>query len=63
VPGYRRPNRGQNEYQKKQFRYDPEKDVYVCPAGAALRYGTTDRNGYRHYRSGQDILCGVPGAG
>lgn len=47
VPGYRRPNKGQNDYQKKQFRYDPERDVYVCPAGEELKYGTTDRNGYR----------------
>lgn len=60
VPGYRRPNRGQNEYQKKQFRYDPEKDVYVCPAGAALRYGTTDRNGYRHYRSDRTSCAVCP---
>lgn len=58
VPGYRRPNKGSNEYQKKHFRYDAEQDVYVCPAGALLKYGTTDRNGYRHYRSCQAV-CGV----
>ena len=58
VPGYRRPNKGQNEYQKKQFRYDPEKDVYVCPTGEELRYGTTDRNGYRHYRPDKAVCAG-----
>ena len=60
VPGYRRPNKGQNEYQKKHFRYDPQKDVYVCPAGAELCYGTTDRNGYRHYRSDRAVCTGCP---
>lgn len=51
VPGYRRPKRGQNDYQKKHFSYDAERDLYICPAGNALSYSTTDRNGYRHYRS------------
>lgn len=51
VPGYRRPHKGQNDYQKKHFVYDPARDVYVCPAGELLSYGATDRNGYRHYRS------------
>ena len=60
VPGYRRPNKGQNEYQKKQFTYDPQKDVYVCPAGEELNYGTTDRNGYRHYRSDKAVCAECP---
>ncbi|KFK92266.1 MULTISPECIES: IS1182 family transposase [unclassified Serratia (in: enterobacteria)] len=51
VPGYRRPHKGQNAFQKKHFRYDEKRDVYVCPADALLVYSTTDRNGYRHYRS------------
>uniref|UniRef100_UPI00307641C1 transposase n=1 Tax=unclassified Serratia (in: enterobacteria) TaxID=2647522 RepID=UPI00307641C1 len=50
-PGYRRPHKGQNDFQKKHFRYDEKRDVYVCPADALLVYSTTDRNGYRHYRS------------
>lgn len=58
VPGYRRPNRGQNAYQKKHFTYDPERDVYVCPAAHELTYHTTDRNGYRHYRS-DTTVCGA----
>lgn len=60
VPGYRRPNKGQNDYQKKHFRYDPDKDVYVCPAGSELNYGTTDRNGYRHYRSDKTVCAACP---
>ncbi|WP_261868461.1 transposase, partial [Budvicia aquatica] len=30
---------------------DPNQDVYVCPENKLLIYSTTDRNGYRHYRS------------
>nr|NRN31038.1 IS5/IS1182 family transposase [Photorhabdus heterorhabditis subsp. aluminescens] len=51
VPGYRRPNKGKNDYQKKHFQYDAERDVYVCPAGELLTYSTTDRNGYKHDKS------------
>ncbi|KHS81224.1 IS1182 family transposase [Pectobacterium brasiliense] len=58
VPGYRRPNKGQNAYQKKHFTYDPERDVYICPAEECLTYGTTDRNGYRHYRSDVTLCAG-----
>ncbi|WP_226373479.1 IS1182 family transposase [Pectobacterium quasiaquaticum] len=58
VPGYRRPNKGQNEYQKKHFTYDPTRDVYICPTEKLLTYGTTDRNGYRHYRSDPSLCIG-----
>lgn len=60
VPGYRRPKKGQNEYQKKHFRYDAEHDLYRCPAGARLIYSTTDRNGYRHYRSDKTVCAVCP---
>ncbi|EEP7585834.1 IS1182 family transposase, partial [Salmonella enterica] len=60
VPGYRRPSKGPNDYQKKQFRYDAQKDAYVCPAGEELNYGTTDRNGYRHYRSDKAVCAICP---
>nr|WP_200411905.1 transposase [Virgibacillus salexigens] len=33
------------------YNYDKKRDVYVCPQGEELRYGTTDRDGYRHYKS------------
>ncbi|CAI2017772.1 Transposase domain (DUF772) [Serratia fonticola] len=56
VPGYRRPHKGLNDFQKKHFRYDEARDVYVCPAEELLIYGTTDRNGYRHYRS-EPAVC------
>lgn len=36
---------------KRKFLYQSEEDCYVCPGGQKLLYSTTDRNGYRHYKS------------
>jgi transposase len=36
---------------KKQFTYDKERDCYVCPNGEILTYSTTNRSGYREYKS------------
>lgn len=36
---------------KWQFKYNPAANVYVCPAKQELRYSTTNREGYREYKS------------
>src|SRR5208337_2661426 len=36
---------------KSAYKYDAECDAYQCPGGQALAYATTDRDGYRHYKS------------
>lgn len=36
---------------KSKFRYDPEADVYHCPGDQELTYRTTNRDGYREYKS------------
>ena len=41
---------------KRAFVHEREADVYRCPEGRALAYATTDRDGYRHYRS-DPALC------
>ena len=51
VTGYRRPSHRKGMLRKSAFTYDQEADVYRCPEGQALTYRTTDRKGYRHYRS------------
>jgi hypothetical protein len=38
-------------FRKRQFRYDEENDLYVCPGGQLLVYRTTNREGYRQYHS------------
>jgi transposase len=36
---------------KWRFKYDAEKNVYICPQKHELTYRTTDRLGFRHYKS------------
>jgi transposase len=36
---------------KWRFKYNREKDTYICPQKHELTYSTTDRNGYRMYKS------------
>ncbi|WP_446469153.1 IS1182 family transposase [Xenorhabdus stockiae] len=60
VISYRRPNKGPNRFQKKQFIYDPQQDCYHCPQGETLIYTTTGRQGYRYYRTAAGICQGCP---
>lgn len=38
-------------FSKEQFRYDKEKNVYICPHQQELTYHTTTRTGFRDYKS------------
>ena len=38
-------------YHPWDYKYDPAKDIFVCPHGQELRHTTTDRDGKRAYRS------------
>lgn len=51
VTGYRRPTHRQGFLYKRQYVYEEDIDAYRCPEGQVLKYATTDRNGYRHYKS------------
>jgi len=51
VTGYRRPTHRAGYLYKRDYVYDREKNVYRCPQGQELGYVTTDRTGYRHYKS------------
>lgn len=45
-------SRTKKEFLKKsEFVYDEEYDEYLCPGGHELYYSTTNRNGYREYKS------------
>ncbi|ASG21418.1 IS1182 family transposase [Nitrospirillum viridazoti] len=56
VIGYSRPTHRQGYLRKRDFKYDREVDVYRCPEGQELRYATTNREGYREYKS-DPALC------
>lgn len=56
VIGYRRPNHIKGRLPKRAYLYDRSNDVYRCPGGQELTYRTTNRDGYREYRS-EPALC------
>lgn len=41
----------ENPYYKRDYLYDEYYDCYLCPEGQVLRYATTDREGYKQYKS------------
>jgi transposase len=51
VTGYRRPNKRRDFMAKRRYEYLPGEDAYRCPEGQILPYATTDRAGYRQYKS------------
>lgn len=61
VTGYRRPTPPKpGMMASKAFAYEPEADGYRCPQGQLLRYATTDRSGYRHYKSDPAVCRTCP---
>ncbi len=44
----------------KLFHYEAAADGYRCPQGQLLTYATTDRTGYRHYKSDPAICRACP---
>ncbi len=57
---YRRPMTKEGFFRKGEYTYDQQTDSYLCPAGEELKYATTDRQGYRHYRSDPEKCAGCP---
>lgn len=51
VIGYARPTHRDGFLRKRDFAYDSQVDGYRCPGGQLLRYATTNRSGYREYKS------------
>ncbi|WP_152547766.1 IS1182 family transposase, partial [Paenibacillus ehimensis] len=45
---------------KWRFKYDKERDLYICPQKQELTYATTDREGYRQYKSDPEICKDCP---
>lgn len=61
VLGYRRPTPPKAGMMgPKAFTYEASLDGYRCPQGQLLPYATTDRSGYRHYRSDPNICRTCP---
>ena len=48
---YKRPMTKKVFFRKYEYAYDEYYDCYVCPNGKTLEYSTTNRDGYREYKS------------
>lgn len=51
---YKRPMTKDGFFKKYEYIYDEYYDCYICPGDQILRYSTTNRDGYREYKS-----CGM----
>jgi hypothetical protein len=53
---YKRPMTKKGFFKKYEYVYDEYYDCYICPNGEVLNYRTTNRDGYREYKS-SGISC------
>lgn len=57
---YRRPMTKDVFFKKEDYVYDEYNDCYICPNDKILRYSTTNREGYREYKSCGHICATCP---
>ena len=57
---YKRPMTKEGFFRKSEYAYDEYYDCYVCPNGQTLEYTTTNRDGYREYKSCGTICAECP---
>ena len=48
---YKRPQTKEGFFKKREYVYDEYFDCYLCPNNQVLKYSTTNREGYREYKS------------
>lgn len=54
---YKRPMTKEGFFKKYEYVYDEQNDCYLCPNDQILAYSTTNRDGYREYKS-CGAVCG-----
>lgn len=57
---YKRPLTKKGFFKKYEYAYDEYYDCYVCPNNQVLSYATTNKEGYREYKSKGDICKACP---
>ena len=57
---YKRPQTKEGFFKKYEYVYDEYYDCYLCPNQQILKYSTTNRDGYREYKSDPKICVGCP---
>lgn len=48
---YKKPMTGKGLFKKYEYAYDEYYDCYICPNNEILKYTTTDKQGYKLYKS------------
>jgi hypothetical protein len=54
---YTRPSTKKGFFRKQDYVYDEYFDCYLCPSGELLKYSTTNKEGYREYKSPKHICA------
>ena len=57
---YKRPMTKKGYFKKYEYVYDEKLDIYICPNNKDLKYTTTNRSGYREYKSNPKDCEGCP---
>jgi transposase len=57
---YKRPMTGKGFFKKYEYAYDEYYDCYVCPNNEVLSYSTTDKKGYKQYKSDPEKCKNCP---
>ena len=57
---YKRPMTKKGFFRKHEYVYDEYYDCYICPNDHILKYSTTNRDGYREYKSDRHICSECP---
>ena len=57
---YKSPMTKEGFFKKYEYAYDEYYDCYVCPNGKTLEYSTTNREGYREYKSCGSVCESCP---
>ena len=57
---YKSPMTKEGFFRKYEYVYDEYYDVYICPNDQTLKYSTTNRDGYREYKSNGSVCANCP---
>jgi len=57
---YKRAHTKRGFYYKKDYVYDEFYDCVICPENQVLKYSTTNKNGYKEYKSDPKVCANCP---
>ncbi|MNI63686.1 hypothetical protein D3C73_1190740 [compost metagenome] len=57
---YKRPMTKDGFFKKYEYIYDEFNDIYICPNSKELKYSTTNKDGYKQYKSNSSDCNNCP---